>query len=103
MGRGGNWLLRDVPCALRVRIRGPIEERIQRVCDREAVNREAAARMIEFSDNERSCYVRNVYRRDISDPGDYDLVLNLGKLRLDEVVALIVDEIHALVLSRRDP
>jgi cytidylate kinase len=95
MGRGGNWLLKDVPYALRVRISGPIEERIRRVCDREDVNRETAERMIEFSDHERSCYVRSVYRRDVSDSGDYDLVLNLGKLRFDEVVGLIVDEIPA--------
>jgi len=95
MGRGGYWLLKDVPYALRVRIDGSIEERIRRVCDREAVNREAAERMIESSDHERSCYVRSVYRRDISDSGDYDLVLNLDKLRFDEVVALIVDEIPA--------
>ena len=95
LGRGGNWLLKDVPHALRVRINAPIEDRIRRVCDREAVSKEAAERMIEFSDHERSCYVRSVYRRDISDPGDYDLVLNLGKLRFDEVVALIVDEIPA--------
>jgi cytidylate kinase len=95
VGRGGNWLLRDVPYALRVRIRGPVEERIQRVCDREAVNREAAERMIESSDHERSCYVRNVYKRDISNSEDYDLVLNLGKLRFDEVVSLIADEIPA--------
>lgn len=95
VGRGGNWLLRDVSYALRVRINGPLEERIQRVCDREDVNRETAERMIEFSDHERSCYVRRVYRRDISDPGDYDLVLNLGKLSFDEVVSVIVDEIPA--------
>ena len=95
MGRGGNWLLRDVPYALRARIKGPIEERIRRVCEREDVNREAAERMIESSDHERSCYVRNVYRRDISDSGDYDLVLNVGDVRFDEVVALIVDEIPA--------
>jgi len=95
MGRGGNCLLKDVPYALRVRINGPLEDRIRRVCDREDVNRETAERMIEFSDHERSCYVRSVYRRDISDSGGYDLVLNLGKRRFDEVVALIVDEIPA--------
>ena len=95
MGRGGNWLLKDVPYALRVRIKGPLEERIRRVCEREDVNREAAERMIESSDHERSCYVRNVYRRDISDSGDYDLVLNVGDIDFDEAVARIVDEIPA--------
>ena len=95
VGRGGNWLLRDVPYALRVRIRGPIEERIQRVCDREDVNREAAERMIESSDHERSCYVKRVYRRDISNSEDYDLVLTLGELSFDEAVARIVGGIPA--------
>jgi cytidylate kinase len=95
VGRGGNWILKDVPYALRVRMNEPIEQRIRRVCERENVNREAAERMIESTDHERACYIRNVYRRDISDSRDYDLVLNLGKLRSDEVVALIVDEIPA--------
>ena len=95
VGRGGNWLLKDVPFALRVRIQAPLEERIRRVCEREDVNREAAERMIESSDHERACYVRTVYRRDISDAGDYDLVLNLGNLSFDEVVAVIVDQIPA--------
>jgi cytidylate kinase len=95
MGRGGYWLLKDVPYALRVRIDGSIEERIRRVCDREDVNGETAERLIAFSDHERSCYVRNVYRRDISDSGDYDLVLSLDKLPFDEVVARIVGEIPA--------
>jgi len=95
MGRGGYWLLKDVPYALRVRITAPVEERIQRVCDRENVKREAAERLIESSDHERSCFVRSVYRRDISNSEDYDLVLNLGKLHFDEAVALIVQEIPA--------
>jgi cytidylate kinase len=95
VGRGGNRLLKDVPHALRVRIEAPLEQRIRRVCDREDVNTEAAERMIESSDHERSCYVRNVYRRDISNSEDYDLVLNLGNLSFEEVVALIVDEIPA--------
>ena len=94
-GRGRQLAPREVPYALRLRITAPIEERIQRVCDRENVNREAAERLIESADHERSSYVRSVYRRDISDSEDYDLVLNLEKLGFDEVVALIVDEIPA--------
>jgi cytidylate kinase len=95
MGGGAHWLLREVPYALRLRITAPIEDRIRRVCERENVNRKAAEQLIESADHERSSYVRSVYRRDISDPGDYDLVLNLGKLGFDEVVALIVGEIPA--------
>ena len=95
MGRGANWLLRDVPYALRVRIVAPMEERIRRVSDREHVNRETARRMIEFSDHERESYLHAVYRKDGSEPEDYDLVFDTGKLGVADVVGLIVDAIPA--------
>lgn len=95
MGRGANWLLRDVPYALRVRIVAPMEERIKRVSDREHVNKETARRMIEFSDHERASYLHAVYRKDGSDPEDYDMVFDTGKLGVEEVVGLIVDAVPA--------
>ncbi len=95
MGRGANWLLRDVPYALRVRIVAPMEERINRVSDREHVNKETARRMIEFSDHERTSYLHAVYRKDGSEPEDYDMVFDTGKLGVEEVVGLIADAIPA--------
>lgn len=93
VGRGGNWLLRDVPYGLRIRVTAPTEDRIKRVGDREKVNRETAERMIEFSDHERSCYIKSVYRRDWNDPADYDKVFDMGSLGFDEVVRRILEEI----------
>jgi cytidylate kinase len=92
-GRGGNWLLKDIPSALRVFVTAPIEERIKRVSDREHVNMETARRMIEFSDHERSSYLHAVYHKEGSNPEDYDMVFNTGSMSYDEVVEQIVDEI----------
>jgi cytidylate kinase len=94
-GRGGNWLLKDIPFVLRTYITAPIEERIRRVSDREHVNMETARRMIEFSDHERSSYLHTVYHRDGSNPEDYDMVFNTGSLSHDEVVGQILEEISA--------
>lgn len=94
-GRGGNWLLRDIPFVLRTYITAPIEERIRRVSDREHVNMETARRMLEFSDHERSSYLHTVYHRDGSNPEDYDMVFNTGSLSYDEVVGQILGEIPA--------
>lgn len=93
MGRGANWLLREVPYALRVRIIAPMEERIRRVSDREHVNKETARRMIEFSDHERTSYLTTVYRRDGSNPEDYNMMFDTGKLGVDEVVESILEDI----------
>lgn len=92
MGRGGNWLLREIPYVLRVYITASAEERIRRISDREHVNIETARRMVEFSDNERTRYLRNAYHREGTNPEDYDMVFNTGSVSSEEVARQIVDE-----------
>jgi cytidylate kinase len=93
MGRGAHWLLRDIPHAFRILIVAPPEARIKRVSDHEHVNLETAARLVEFSDHERSCYVHAVYRRNWTDPGDYDVMFDTGHLSYEEVLRMVIDEI----------
>ncbi len=95
LGRGGNWLLQDIPYALRVRIIAPMEDRIRLVGEREGVNPEAAEKILRFSDHERSIFLKRAYHRDWTHPDDYDMTFNTGHMGIDEVVKLIVDEIPA--------
>src|SRR5208337_1558702 len=50
MGRGGNYLLKGVPFALRVRIVELFEERVARVSEREGTDEESARWLIERTD-----------------------------------------------------
>jgi cytidylate kinase len=93
MGRGAHWLLRDIPHALRILIIAPKEVRMKRVSDCQHVNRETAARLMDFSDHERSCYIHTVYRRNWTDSGDYDVVFDTGHLGYEEVIKMVLDEI----------
>jgi cytidylate kinase len=95
LGRGGNWLLQEIPHALRVRIIAPMEDRIRLVGEREGVNREAAEKILKFSDHERSIFLKRAFHRDWTHVEDYDLILNTSHLSYDEVVKLIIDEIPA--------
>jgi cytidylate kinase len=97
MGRGGNWLLKDVPYALRIRITAPIEKRVENICERGSVDRESARKMIEINDQERSSYLKTVYHKDWTKPRHYDVVYNMGSMSFDHVVEQIVAEI-----SRKD-
>jgi cytidylate kinase len=90
VGRGGNWLLRDIPHALRIRIVAPLEVRVERIMVREKTDKEAAARMIRQVDHERSCYINTVYHRNWSDPQDYDVLFDTGRLAFDDVVKSVI-------------
>lgn len=103
MGRGGNFLLKSVPFALRVRVVARLEERIARVSRREDIDEDSARRLIERTDRERAGFLLTVYGRDGKDPGDYDLHLDstgaaLGRLaaqicgRLSEKDALVDEQ-----------
>ncbi len=93
VGRGGNCLLRDIPHALRIRIVAPLEVRVGRIMVREKTDRDAAARMIQHIDHERSCYINTVYHQNWSDPQDYDVLFDTGRLTFDEVIKRVTDVI----------
>jgi cytidylate kinase len=95
LGRGGNWLLQEIPYALRVRVIAPMEDRIRLVSEREGVNREAAEKILRFSDHERTIFLKRAYHRDWTHPDDYDVTFNTSHMGIDEVVKLILDEIPA--------
>ena len=95
MGRGGNYLLENIPYSLRVRITASLEDRGRVLCDRFGIDEEAARKILKHSDQERSTYISRAYHRQWANPDDYDMTLNSGRLGFDELVALIVGEIPA--------
>lgn len=90
-GRGGNYLLRDIPHALRIRIVAPMDVSVERVMAREKLNKEAATSLIQHTDHERSCYIHKVYHSDWSNPQDYDVLFDTSHLTFHEVIKMIVD------------
>lgn len=103
LGRGGQWLLRDIPHVVRVRVVAPFEVRVERLAARlatesgettnAAASRSAALDLARRDDAEKAGRMRYLYEREIDDPLVYDLVLNTEKLSLDvaaEAVASVV-------------
>ncbi|MCK5352547.1 cytidylate kinase family protein [bacterium] len=95
MGRGGNWMLSDVPYALRVRIMAPIEKRVENIVKKDAIDIETARKMLEKADEERSAYLKAIYHKDWTKAKYYDIVFDTGNLSDDEVVKMILDELEA--------
>ena len=95
MRGGGQWLLRGVPHALRVRITAPFEHRVKQWIKRtaemtgETPNQRAAADFVRRDDNDKSGRMKYLYEVDVSDPALYELIVNTEKLRYDAVVDVI--------------
>jgi cytidylate kinase len=89
MGRGGNFLLKGIPYALRVRITAPIEQRVERIMKRESMDKDTAHWLIEKTDKERACFIHLIYGKHWDSPEEYDMALDGSSKTLDELTAIV--------------
>jgi cytidylate kinase len=95
VGRGAAQVL-PTATALRVRLVGPVEDRIKAVCQRFGVPHEEAKRWVERTDGERARFVKDHFQKDSTDPRGYDLVLNSSRFSVPECADLIIEALHRL-------
>jgi len=94
LGRGSHVLLRDFPYALNVRVTASPETCLRTLLD-QGLNREAAARAIKRTDDERSAFVQFAFGVDWADPVRYDLVLNMDKLSVSLAVSTVLQMVRS--------
>ncbi len=91
MGRGGNFLLKDIPRAFRVRVVAPVEARMERIMKREGLDKDTARWLCEKTDSERSCFIHAIYGKRWDDPAEYDKVFTVSSQTVDDVVRAVQD------------
>jgi cytidylate kinase len=89
MGRGGNFLLKDIPFAYRGRVVAPMEARIERIMKREKADKDTARWLAERTDRERACFIHTVYGKPWDDPAEYDKVFDTSAQTEDEIVTSV--------------
>jgi hypothetical protein len=65
----------------------------------QGLNREAAARAIHRTDDERSAFVKFAFGVDWEDPARYDLVLNMDKLSVALAVSTVLHVVRSPAIS----
>lgn len=90
LGRGGQFLFRDFPPALHVKIIAPLQSRLERVCRLYKLEETAAARLISEQDQDREDYLRQIFGCDWLDAELYHMLINTGVMGLEEAAALVV-------------
>ena len=91
MGRGGNFVLKGVPHAYRIRVTAPLDSRIERIVQRESVDRETARWLCEKTDGERSRFLHAIYGGQWDDPAEYDQVFSVAGQSVDHEVKAVID------------
>lgn len=94
VGRGANYLVSQNR-AFRVRVTAPVAWRVERFAARSGMSMHEAKEHVKRMDDERRDFVAHYFRRDITDPTDYDLVLNAESFPVASMVE-IIDAAYAL-------
>jgi len=91
VGRGGAYLLSDLPGALHVFLGAAKAVRVRTVMDRYKIaSEEEAMHRLTRADENWTAYIRQVYGHDRNLPGHYDMVLDTGRLGYEATVAAII-------------
>ncbi len=102
VGRGLAFLLDPEEC-LRVRVVGPLEQRVACLVDHANLCPETARATIEYVDRERQAFIREVHGRDVDDPTGYDLSISTGTMTVDVAADMIVAAYRARFAPRPRP
>ncbi len=96
VGRGGNFILGPMR-GFHVRVIAPIEQRISNLVRFKRVSEKAAREEIRKTDAERRDLIQKLFRADIDDPHQYDLVINTSFIEVEEMVDPVITAIEAKI------
>lgn len=85
VGRGANFVL-PPESTFRLRVIAPRDFRAQKVAEEFDIPVKDAERRILKTESDRRAFIRKYFHADIEDPKNYDMVINTGKLSLEEAI-----------------
>ena len=80
VGRAASFVLRDRPEVFRVFLRAPEATRLKTLEERFGLDEATARRRMHETDANRAAYTKQLYGRDWTDPDEYDLIVNTGRI-----------------------
>ena len=94
-GLAGQYILKDIPHVLKVRIISDMDNRINEEMKREKISAAEARYTLKKDDEERRKWGLQVHGTDTWDSRLYDIVLHIGQLTVDDAVQILYE-----ILSR---
>ncbi|MCG6534925.1 MAG: cytidylate kinase-like family protein, partial [Syntrophales bacterium LBB04] len=88
VGRGAHHVLPHED-TFRIRFIAPLDFRIRHMMAEHGLSRQEAEKYIVQTDANRRAFIRQYFHVDLTDPNQYDLIINLGSLAIDGAVETI--------------
>ncbi len=88
-GNAGHLLIPEIAHVLKVRIIADMEERVALVKQRKKMSTDDALVYIKKMDTNRAKWTRYLYKVDIEDPRLYDIIINIGRMRIETACEII--------------
>ena len=96
-GFAGHFFVQDVAHVLKVRIIASMAERVGIVMKRNKFSYDEAVKYIHKIDEQRRKWSQHLYGIETADPSLYDMVINIGKLTIEDAIDIIC---HKVSLKR---
>ncbi|MBE3576366.1 MAG: cytidylate kinase family protein [Limnochordales bacterium] len=90
VGRGGQKLYAEMQEALHVRVVAPLAARVSRLARELEISQEEARERINKIDRERADFLRYRYGIEVDDPTLYHVIINTGRVPLEEALQLLL-------------
>jgi cytidylate kinase len=91
LGRGSNFLLKDIPHVLKIRVRAPLERRIRRMMEQNLMDRATAEWVIAKTDRNRAGYIQTNYGINWEDPQNYDFIFDTGEQSYEQILSVVLE------------
>jgi cytidylate kinase len=90
VGRGASYILPTEVC-LRVLVIAPLQTRIDNVIKAYGVSESEAKRRILRTESDRKAFIRKYFNADMTDPMNYDIVINTQNFDIDTAVKIVTE------------
>ncbi len=88
-GLAGNLFLAGISHVIKIRVIAEMADRLDLMCEKRRISTSEAIALIESEDRQREQWYQAVYKKDMSDPRLYDMVLHIGRMTIDDASELI--------------
>jgi cytidylate kinase len=89
VNHSGQAVLHGQPGVLKVLVTGSHDRRVERLAQSQGIDKAAARKLIEDSDQQRADYYKRVHRIDWLNMSNYDLALNVDHVQADLAVDMV--------------
>jgi cytidylate kinase len=90
LGRGSQYILKDMPDAYHVLLINSFENRVRFVMENYGMNHQRASHVVKSEDRRRQNLYRKLGKQDFDRPELYHLVINMERIRIDQAFDMIL-------------